>query len=319
MTIVYRSADLAESDREEFTRAAFLEQSWPTTVELDEPTADDAEIEVFAYGRASIFRARMRGMRLTRSFDQVRSSPADVLAIAVQERSVGRHEMYGVQRLVQTGDLMINDMNTAYGYAWNGHGASRALYVPLEELRLSNDVIRAASHRLPASPLYSLLRCHIDEMTDRGDQLSTNTIAAEAVGATTIEITRAMLASAYDADYGRSALADVLLPRIRGYVRRHLGDPHLSASMIADAHDISVRKLFRLCADAEVSLEQWILATRLEGIRDELGRPASRHQSVAQISRRCGLVNPSFVSRRFREVYGMTPRAWRQLALTSDD
>ena len=85
MGIVYRSADLAEADREEFTRAAFLEQSWPTTVALDEPTADDAVIEVFSYGRASIFRAQMGGMRLVRSMEQVRSSPADVLAVAVQD------------------------------------------------------------------------------------------------------------------------------------------------------------------------------------------------------------------------------------------
>ena len=319
MGIVYRSADLAEADREEFTRAAFLEQSWPTTVALDEPTADDAVIEVFSYGRASIFRAQMGGMRLVRSMEQVRASPADVLAVAVQERSVGRHEMYGEQRLVRKDDLMINDMNTSYGYAWSGRGASRALYVPLPELGLSNEVIRGASRRLPSSPLYSLLRCHINEMMDGGDQLSADDVAADAVGTATIELTRALLASAYDLDYGRAAMDDVLLSRIRGYVRRHLGDPELSAGMIADAHDISVRKLFRLFADADISLEQWILATRLEGVRDELARSGSRDQSVAQVARRWGLVNPSFVSRRFREVYGMTPRAWRQLTLDSDE
>lgn len=198
MGIVYRSADLTEADREEFTRAAFLEQSWPTTVALDEPTADDAVIEVFSYGRASIFRAQMGGMRLVRSMEQVRSSPADVLAVAVQERSAARHEMYGEQRVVQKGDLMINDMNTSYGYAWSGRGASRALYVPLQDLGLSNEVIRGASRRLPASPLYPLLRSHINEMTDDGNRLSADDVAADAVGSATIELTRALLASAYD-------------------------------------------------------------------------------------------------------------------------
>ncbi|GAB88230.1 helix-turn-helix domain-containing protein [Gordonia rhizosphera] len=315
MAIVYRSADVAEGDREEVTRAAFLEQSWPTTVELDEPRTPDSFIEVFSYGRASIFRAQMTGVHLSRSARQVRSSPADVLAIAVQERSTARHQMYGEQRLVAPRDLMVNDMNSPYVYAWPGRGSSRALYVPLEELDLPTEVTRVASTRLAASPLYPLLRAHIDQMTDLGDHVAADPIAAETVGAAAIDLARALLASAYDLDYGRAAMSDVLLPRVRGYVRRHLGDPDLSPAMIAAAHDISVRKLFALCADANFSLEQWILANRLDGIRDALARPEYRHRSVAQISRQWGLTNASHVSRRFREAFGMTPRAWRHLAL----
>ncbi|MGV9711350.1 helix-turn-helix domain-containing protein [Gordonia sp. NPDC003424] len=318
MAIVYRSADVAEGDRGEVTRAAFLEQSWPTTVELDEPTTADSIIEVFPYGRASIFRAQLTGVHLERSARQVRSSPADVLAIAVQERSVGRHEMYGEQRMVRSGDLMVNDMNSPYVYAWSGRGSSRALYVPLADLDLAPDVIRVASSRLMASPVYPMLRTHIHEMTDGGDQATAEPVVAEAIGDTAIDLARALLASAYDADFGRGALADVLLPRIRGYIRRHLGDPDLTPVTIAEAHDISLRKLFRLCADADFSLEQWIIAARLEGIRDELARPESSSRSVVQIARSWGMTNASFMSRRFRETYGLTPRVWRRLSLDAD-
>jgi AraC-like DNA-binding protein len=318
MAIVFRSADVAVNDREEVTRTAFLEQSWPTTVDLDEPTAADSFIEVFTYGRASILRAQMTGVHLSRSARQVRSSPADVLAIAVQERSTARHEMYGRQRAVAPRDLMVNDMNSPYRYAWPGRGSSRALYVPLADLNLPTDVVRAASTRLPASPVYPLLRTCIDQMTDAGDRLSADPGTAESVGAVAIDVARALLTSAYDIEYGRGPMADVLLPRIRGYVRRHLGEPDLSPAMIAAAHDISVRRLFTICAAADFSIEQWIISSRLEGIRDELARPESRHRSVAEISRRWGLTNPSYVSRRFRATFGMSPRMWRQLALSAE-
>jgi AraC-like DNA-binding protein len=156
-------------------------------------------------------------------------------------------------------------------------------------------------------------------VTDKGDLVTTDQAVGETIGDAAIDVARALLASAYDADYARGAMADVLLPRIRGYVRRHLGDPHLSPAMIAAEHEISVRKLFQLCSDADFSIEQWIIALRLDGIRADLARPELRHRPVTQIAHRWGLTNASYATRRFREAYGMTPRAWRRLSLFSDE
>lgn len=315
MAIVFASHEVAEKDRREATHSAFLDQMWPTSVDFNDPLRTDALIERIPYGSASIFRSLLTDLRLSRSPDQIRSGPSEVLALAVQERSFGGFDQYGRQQLVQVGEMMLCDLNAPYDYYWPGKGASQALYLPLDQLDLPHEVIRGAAGRLASSPLCSLMTDRIGTMTTSGDTLAANPIAAEAIGTSTIDIARALFASAYDPDYARDAMAAVLLPRIRGYVRRHLGDAHLSAGMIADAHGISVRKLFRLCADAGFGLEQWIIACRLEGIHDDLARPETRHQSVAFIGRRWGVTNPSFLSRRFREVYGMTPRAWRVVSL----
>jgi AraC-like DNA-binding protein len=158
-----------------------------------------------------------------------------------------------------------------------------------------------------------LFSLHITELANIGDAIA-GTDAARAVGESSIDLARTLLASAYDPDYARNMMAEMLLPRVRGYIRQHLCDPDLSADTIALAHGISTRKLFRLCEDADFSLEQWIITNRLQGSHDDLARPESHALSIAAVARRWGFANPSHFARRFRTMYGLSPRAWRNLA-----
>ena len=48
--------------------------------------------------------------------------------------------------------------------------------------------------------------------------------------------------------------------------RLHLADPDLTPATIAAAHGISLRQLYKLCAEADLSLEQWIINERLHRI-----------------------------------------------------
>ncbi|NGO12842.1 helix-turn-helix domain-containing protein [Streptomyces sp. HC44] len=62
---------------------------------------------------------------------------------------------------------------------------------------------------------------------------------------------------------------------------------------------MSVRVLYRLCAQAGLSLEQWIIEQRLEGAR-------------AAVARAWGFTGPSHFTRRFKTAYGVTPQQWRK-------
>jgi AraC-like DNA-binding protein len=132
------------------------------------------------------------------------------------------------------------------------------------------------------------------------------------VASATVDLARALLASAAGA--GRAAeheAAEPMLAQVRSYVRQHLTEPGLDAEQVAAALAISVRQLYRLCAAAQLSLEQWIIAQRLEGARSELSDPASRHRSIAVVARRWGFTDPSYFSRRFRRAFDLSPRDWR--------
>ncbi|AZG44478.1 helix-turn-helix domain-containing protein [Gordonia insulae] len=312
MVVVFSTAGLTADDRVAATCAAMQEQSVPSTVRLEDTAHIESRMDVWTYGDTSIFRAEMTGFRLIRTQKQISSGPGEMLAIAVHERCVGKQEQFGVQRLARPDELMLMDLNSTYDYALNGVGASRCLHVPVDAIGLPHEVVRAAADRLPASPLYRMLVNHISELTVHAEELTTSS-AARTLGESSIELTRTLLASAYDLDYARGAMAELLLPRVRAYVKQHLADPDLSPSSIAAAHGISPRHLFKLCAAAEFSLEQWIIAERLTRARDELARPDMRSTPVAAIARRWGFVNDSHFSRRFRMMYGASPRAWRQM------
>ncbi|MFC8043231.1 helix-turn-helix domain-containing protein [Nocardia sp. NPDC057353] len=311
MVVVFRSSDYAPQDRADATRVAMQEQSVPSWVVLPDPDAVDSLMEVWMYGQACIFRAEMTAFRLLRSPRQVRSGPAEMLSVTVQEASNGLLGQYGNQQVLRPGELFLTDLNSPYDYGQPTYGSSACLQVPIESLGLPHEVVRDAATRLTASPLYTLMMTHIGELTRRAEELSADPSAA-ALGNTATDLVRTLLASAYDMQYARGLMAEVLLPRIRGYVRGHLGDPDLTPARIARAHDISVRKLFQLCAEAGFSLEQWIIEERLTGARDELLR--DRDAPVAAVARRWGFVNHAHFSRRFRAAYGLSPREARRAA-----
>ena len=77
---------------------------------------------------------------------------------------------------------------------------------------------------------------------------------------------------------------------------------------------MSVRQLYKTCAAAGLSLEQWIIDQRLETARTVLASPAGRHRSIAATALACGFADPSHFSRRFRDAFGMSPRDWQQVA-----
>ena len=45
----------------------------------------------------------------------------------------------------------------------------------------------------------------------------------------------------------------------------------------------------------------------------QLASPAGRRRPIAAVARAHGFADPSHVTRRFRQAYGLTPRDWQRL------
>ncbi|MGA9870751.1 MAG: AraC family transcriptional regulator [Rhodococcus sp. (in: high G+C Gram-positive bacteria)] len=310
MAVIYQASGLPVGERRDALHAAFDGQTWPLSVGVDNADDVDHYMQAWEFGPASIWQANLTNLSLDRTEKHVRTGPADMFCVARQTSGAGIHDQFDSRYTVGTGHLMLVDMNQPYRYLYDGPAASQALYVPIEALNLPRRVVKEAATRLPASPVYELLSTHINELTSAGDSIA-GTEAARTLGESSVELARTLIASAFDGDYARGMMAEVLLPRIKGYIRRHLADRDLTPDTIARAHDISTRKLFRLCGEDDFSLEQWVITHRLEGCRGELARAECRHLPIALIARRWGFGNPSYFARRFRAAYGMSPRAWR--------
>lgn len=171
------------------------------------------------------------------------------------------------------------------------------------------DTINSAAEHLTESPLYPMVRNHIITVTTSAERLA-NDPAAFDVGAVTLELMRALIVSAARGEAVTPSAA-ALTAQILVYVRQHLVDDDLTPARVAAANNVSVRQLYKLLEERQISLEQWIISQRLKGARYDLAAPNGARTSIASVARRWGFSSPSFFSSRFRQQYGMSPQRWR--------
>lgn len=318
MGIILDTARLPARDRAEAVGAAMKYAAVPChVIHEDADLGIRTRMELWQLGDVKIFSTWSSGLRLLRTPKQARQDAAPVVALSVQKLADGRQEQLACRRLVPPGEMLVMDLSAPYDFSRSGEGAVGCVQVPIEALGLPVDVVRRAAQHLPTSPLYRLVTDHISQVTQDAARLSDHP-AAVTLGTTVTELAMALLASAAeDERYSRPVLAETLLTRIRAHVRSHLTDPELGPVSIAAAHNISVRHLYKICAQADLSLEQWIIGLRLHGAREELARPDSSRRSVSAIARQWGFRDPAHFSRRFRAAYGLSPSEWRRAALSA--
>lgn len=305
---------LPAGERVDGFRAAMGEASVPCRIEhLASPEDLRARMHLWTYGQTNLFTADGTGFRLFRTPRHVRMESPAMVALAVQPHGLGRFSQFGSDQLVGGDDLMLTDLTAPYEFAWSGTGGSRAFHVPYERLALPADVVRRGAVRLRASPLHDLVRDHLRRLSASAEQLAADPGAAS-LGSATVELVRALLVSAAgDRRIGRPVLVETLVTRVLAYVGRHVREPDLTPERIAAAHNVSVRQLYKACAEAGVSLEQTVIEQRLELAWTRLATAAGRRQTIAVTARWCGFRDPRHFARRFRAAYGMSPREWQQL------
>ena len=314
MAVLLDTAALDRQDRYEVFRAAMTEASGATSVELETgPHGVVGRMELAELGETRVFTARSTGMAMRRDRRTARAASPEAIAVAVHGDGVGRHQMADRQRLVRTGDLMVVDVTRPYDFAWSGWGSSVSLQVPIARLGLSLDLVQRASSRLASSPLHGIVSRYLVELTRDAERLSASA-AAPQLGEASIQLLRALLSGAVDDGRRDPDVTDqTLATQVRAYVHQHLRDPQLNAEQVASALAVSRRQLFRACAAAGFSFEQYVIAHRLAGARAELaGAPGQR--SIAAVARSWGFKDPTHFIRRFRAAYGVLPRDWRAQA-----
>ncbi|GAA3289712.1 helix-turn-helix domain-containing protein [Streptomyces cinereospinus] len=275
----------------------------------------NARMDVWHMTAMQVFSTDSTGIRLVRTARQARrTDAAPVIAFAVQTRSQGHQDHLDHQRLVAPGQLMLMDLSAPYDYAWSGHGASRCVQIPLDQLTLPIDVVRGALVNLPSSPLYPMLTDHIARLTGDIEDLLGDPASA-GLEEITLGLARALIASAARQDRrARAVLAETRVTRIRAYARRHLSEPDLTPARIAAAHHISERYLYKLCAQAGFSLTQWIISRRLEG-RGRNWRTRRAAVAVSPSSRDGGASRtPPTSATASRPPTVSPPRDWRRMA-----
>lgn len=263
-------------------------------------------------GRAHLMRTQASGLQLSRTRRLIRQGDPEIVALSynVEGRTVCNLDR---RQTVRGSDLSLTDLGQPCSLTWDLPYSCIAFNVDRNELGLSADVIRRASDLLHTSPLHSLVQGHLQRMSELA-QSPPDAVTTALLGASTIELVRALVATAGRDDENRNpAMQDALPARLLSYLQQNLRDPELTPERIASALGVSLRHLYNVWDHSDLTLTEWIIQERLAGARHELALPSTAAVTISALARRWGFRDAAHFSRRFRQAYGLSPREWRDL------
>ena len=315
MAVLLDTASVPRSDRAEAIDAAMRYATVPNRVIHEDPAGDlRARIDLWELGAASLLRQQGSGMRLTRTPSLLRVAAPERISLSLLTRGRWEYSQHGHVRRVDStrSELVLTDLTANFDYNRSGEGGSHSFMVDFDELGVPVDTIRRAAPQLQCSPLYELLLDHVARLDRIAEQVTGP--ARTMIGSATTELVRALIVTAARDEAAQAeAMAGSLPTRITMYLQRHLTDPELTPARVAHVHNISLRHLYNVWGDRDVSLGEWIIRQRLETARRELAKPDTQRRTIAAIAHRCGFADATHFSRRFRAEFGLSPREWRRL------
>ena len=223
-------------------------------------------------------------------------------------------EQAGRQATLRPGDFTIVDLSRPVRWATAAERVV-SLTFPHALLPLSRDqVAQLSGVRIPGdhgagalvAPFTRQVVAHLDDY---------GAADGARLGTTLVDLLAAALTARLDREdeLPPATQRQALLRRVHAFIEQRLADPTLSPGMIAAAHHVSVRYLYKLFETQPAGVAGWIRRRRLERCRRDLLDPALRAQPVGVIAARWGLTEPAHFSRLFRAAYGVPPVAYRRM------
>lgn len=120
-----------------------------------------------------------------------------------------------------------------------------------------------------------------------------------------------LVALAVGTDAGMRSYRHDVLTRIRRVMRARLHEPELDPAKVAAQFRISKRNLHAIFRAGGSTFGADLMAMRLESAGEHLRNRRFSGMSISEIAFLNGFSSASHFSRRFRQAYGMSPRAYR--------
>ncbi|MEV7611638.1 helix-turn-helix domain-containing protein [Streptomyces sp. NPDC089799] len=249
----------------------------------------------------------------------VRRGDPEHLQLALITQGTLRISQRGNESVVAGGLVLTDTSRPSEGACTGGQIGTLMLQIPRQALPLGSDRLDrllaqglsadTGSGAILADFLKSLVarspHCHPDELP--------------AMGAVALDLATAFLARQLG-DPGQApaeARAQETPQRVHRFIENNLGDPDLTPRLIADRHNISLRRLHTLFGDQPLTVAALIRQRRLESAHNDLARRELSSRPIQAIAARWGFPTATAFSRAFRETYGLTPTKHRALSLVT--
>jgi AraC-like DNA-binding protein len=288
---------------------AYAESFAPIFDTRREAVGDDFSVGLdgFNAGPVLIGRSRMWGaaFRYDRDARKVAGTGVEAVLVQIVTRGGDVRLHDGEATVTRPGDICIADMTRPFATRTDGcenismvvHHAALGLDEPrldgLHGLVLRRETLAA-----------QLMGEHARMLVDRLPQASPGD--AFSVARATGLMLGGLIAPMTEDRGQRASVSVAALFRIKRFIRANLAHPDLGPDMVAKAMGMSRASLYRVFAPLG-SVGDFIRRQRLERVLSDLGDPARRGRSIAEIAYGWGFADWSTFSRAFKAAFGITP------------
>lgn len=274
--------------------------------------AATGSLQISQLGDVGCYQVHGSPQRISHTPRSLRHGGADILKICVQVRGRAVIEQTDWSVALSPGQLAVYDAGRPYSLALMGGWQCLIMTVPRGVLRLPEQQLK----RLMSAPLSStsgaasLLTSYLGNNIKQGPTNAIEGARIRDAGLALLEGTFAANATHLDSsEDGRARVLDL--------IHRGLDDPGLSHASIAAACQMSVRSLHRLFEGSGTTVSETIRVQRLEAVRRDLENPMLQHRTIAAIAARWCVYDQPWLSRAFKQQFGIAPSAHRAARLAS--
>lgn len=264
------------------------------------------------FGDVGCYEVHGSPQRISQTPLSLRRNDVDALKICVQVRGRAVIEQRGLSIEISPGQLAVYDAGRPYSLELLGCWKCLVMTVPHGVLRLpEQELKRMMSSPLPStSGAASLLTAYLSHSIKQRPANPIEGARIRDAGLSLLEGTFA--ANATHLDSGGDMRA-----RVIDLIGRRLDDPELSHASVAAACSMSARSLHRLFEGSGTTVSETIRRQRLEAVRRDLENPLLQHRTIAAIAARWCLYDQPWLSRTFKQHYGVAPSVHRAARLAS--
>ena len=251
--------------------------------------------------------------RGTRSVNEISSTSGRALSLLHLRRGREAITIADTEIILHAGDLVLWDSERPMTFDVPESLEKLTLMFPHSALTSifpnAQDYVGRVIAARPG--LSTLLTSYLDTLCDQMGTMSNEDLTAA------MKPTMDLLATVLtmESRLPRQSLRALSLARVQQYIIKHLADPLLSPSTIAEGNGITVRYLHHLFEDVGSSVSCWIKRLRLERCRDDIRCSVTTGRSITEIAFSWGFNDLSHFSRAFKAQFDVAPRDYRRLAL----
>lgn len=310
---------LPEKDRFDFWRDVISKRHVQYDIErLDGAIPFQAELRGAILGDIIFGIARLSGMRGHRTAQHIAADSLDhyVLGIPLRQSIIMQD---GIEYVLNEDEMVLFDGSRPLSYLHSDDGGGITVAVPRHRLekRLSSAEVRG----LRVAPLDRGIGLMVRSFCQTLSGVMASSPDAEIRQGLAEQLTSLIALSFQASDEGREqakpTLGSLRFQAIKDFIDINLHDSNLSPEHIVQALGISRSYLYKLFAQHNFSLQDYIRIRRLTRMATDLRNPSLHDLSITDLAVRSGFNNISHFSRCFTKQYGESPRAYRARMLNS--